>query len=121
MKNKRYVLSFIILGMLLLFFLALNLCAGSVQVPLRAVLDILGGREADGTFTDIIMEIRFPRALAAAVLGGALALSGYLLQTFFQNPIENMTSGRIDKKAYTLYYKGNPGIFLFNFFLQIFL
>ena len=84
MKNKRYVLSFIILGMLLLFFLALNLCAGSVQVPLRAVLDILGGREADGTFTDIIMEIRFPRALAAAVLGGALALSGYLLQTFFQ-------------------------------------
>ena len=33
------------------------------------------------------MEIRFPRALAAAVLGGALALSGYLLQTFFQNPI----------------------------------
>ena len=87
MKNKRYVLSFIILGMLLLFFLALNLCAGSVQVPLRAVLDILGGREADGTFTDIIMEIRFPRALAAAVLGGALALSGYLLQTFFHNPI----------------------------------
>ncbi len=51
------------------------------------VLNILGGREADGTFTDIIMEIRFPRALAAAVLGGALALSGYLLQTFFQNPI----------------------------------
>ncbi len=37
--------------------------------------------------TDIIMEIRFPRTLAAAVLGGALALSGYLLQTFFNNPI----------------------------------
>ena len=87
MKNKRYVLSFMILGTLLLFFLALNLCAGSVRIPLGEVLNILGGREADGTFTDIIMEIRFPRALAAAVLGGALALSGYLLQTFFQNPI----------------------------------
>ncbi len=87
MKNKRYVLSFMILGTLALFFLALNLCAGSVRIPLGEVLNILGGREADGTFTDIIMEIRFPRALAAAVLGGALALSGYLLQTFFQNPI----------------------------------
>lgn len=76
-----------ILGTLTLFFLALNLCAGSVRIPLGEVLNILGGREADGTFTDIIMEIRFPRALAAAVLGGALALSGYLLQTFFQNPI----------------------------------
>lgn len=87
MKNKRYVLSFMILGTLTLFFLALNLCAGSVRISLGEVLNILGGREADGTFTDIIMEIRFPRALAAAVLGGALALSGYLLQTFFQNPI----------------------------------
>ncbi len=87
MKNKRYVLSFMILGTLTLFFLALNLCAGSVRIPLGEVLNILGGREADGTFTDIIMEIRFPRALAAAVRGGALALSGYLLQTFFQNPI----------------------------------
>lgn len=76
-----------ILGTLALFFLALNMCAGSVRIPLGEVLNILGGREADGTFTDIIMEIRFPRALAAAVLGGALALSGYLLQTFFQNPI----------------------------------
>lgn len=87
MKNKRYVLSFFILGILVVFFLALNLCAGSVQVPIKAVLHILSGGDADGMFTDIIMEIRFPRALAAAVLGGGLALSGYLLQTFFHNPI----------------------------------
>ena len=29
----------------------------------------------------------FSRTLAAAILGGALALAGYLLQTFFHNPI----------------------------------
>ncbi|MCI9470826.1 MAG: iron ABC transporter permease [Lachnospiraceae bacterium] len=87
MKNKRYVLSFFILGILVLVFLALNLCAGSALIPLREVLHILGGGEADRMSTDIIMEIRFPRTLAAAVLGGALALSGYLLQTFFNNPI----------------------------------
>ena len=33
------------------------------------------------------MSIRLPRALMAALLGGALALSGFLLQTFFANPI----------------------------------
>ena len=33
------------------------------------------------------MNIRVPRIIAAVILGGALALSGYMLQTFFNNPI----------------------------------
>lgn len=36
---------------------------------------------------DIIWTIRFPRILMAAILGGGLSLSGFLLQTFFENPI----------------------------------
>ncbi|MCI8745954.1 MAG: iron ABC transporter permease, partial [Lachnospiraceae bacterium] len=87
MKNKRYVLSFFILGILVLLFLALNLCEGSVAVPFSEIIGILLGEETDEVFRDIIMTIRFPRALAAAILGGGLALSGYLLQTFFHNPI----------------------------------
>lgn len=35
----------------------------------------------------IIWKIRLPRILMAAMLGGALSLSGFLLQTFFSNPI----------------------------------
>ena len=35
----------------------------------------------------ILFQIRIPRTFAAILLGGALALSGYLLQTFFHNPI----------------------------------
>ena len=35
----------------------------------------------------IIWTIRLPRVLAAAILGGALSVSGFLLQTFFANPI----------------------------------
>ena len=35
----------------------------------------------------IILSIRLPRVLAAAILGGALAVSGFLLQIFFRNPI----------------------------------
>jgi iron complex transport system permease protein len=80
-------MGFLILGILAVVFLAINLCAGSVNIPLSEVGKILTGQEADALYSDIIWQIRFPRALAAAVLGGALALSGYLLQTFFHNPI----------------------------------
>lgn len=87
MKKKRYIFAFLILTILLLVLLAVNLCAGSVAVPLGDVVKILRWQEADAVFADIVLRIRFPRAVAAAILGGALALSGYLLQTFFHNPI----------------------------------
>ncbi|MBQ0065211.1 MAG: iron ABC transporter permease [Firmicutes bacterium] len=38
-------------------------------------------------YQNIVTNIRLPRILAALFLGGALSVSGYLLQTFFQNPI----------------------------------
>ena len=41
----------------------------------------------EGMNARILWEIRLPRTLAAGILGGALALAGYLLQTFFHNPI----------------------------------
>lgn len=86
MKN-RYPASFLILTALLLCFLALNVCVGSVNIPLKEVLDILGGGGSGSTQRDIVLGMRLPRALAALLLGGGLSLSGYLLQTFFHNPI----------------------------------
>ena len=55
---------------------------------------MLKGSGADETFTDIVMGIRFPRAMAAAILGGGLALSGYLLQTFFTGNFLRRKTGR---------------------------
>lgn len=87
MKRNRYGIAFLILIVLVFAFLAVNICAGSVNIPFSDVLKVLGGREVDAVSADIVLRIRFPRALAAAILGGGLALSGYLLQTFFHNPI----------------------------------
>jgi len=87
MKKNRYGSAFLILIILVLVFLAVNVCAGSVGIPFSDVWKILSGQESDPVFSDIVLQIRFPRALAAAILGGGLALSGYLLQTFFHNPI----------------------------------
>lgn len=87
MKNNRFALAYLILIVLLSGFLVLNICIGSVNIPLSDVWLILTGHGTDAIYTDIVMQIRFPRALAAAILGGGLAISGYLLQTFFHNPI----------------------------------
>lgn len=85
--KSRYIAAFILLAALAIVFLAANVCIGSVNISFAEIIRILTGKEADATFADIVLQIRFPRALAAAILGGGLALSGYLLQTFFHNPI----------------------------------
>ena len=86
-KKSRYIAAFITLVILLGVALAANICIGSVSVPVSQVWDILTGEQADEVYRNIVMQIRLPRALGGAAMGGALALSGYLLQTFFHNPI----------------------------------
>ena len=65
-----------------------NLCLGSVETSPAEVLRILAAGPSDAsTATQVIWQIRLPRAIEAVLLGGALSLSGFLLQTFFNNPI----------------------------------
>lgn len=79
----RYFLCFAFLAALLMILLIWNLNAGSVDFTPGEILSILLGPPDTG----IIWGIRLPRLLAAAILGGALSVSGFLLQTFFANPI----------------------------------
>ena len=75
-------------GGLLLALLGLfvwNVNAGSVSLSPGEIWHILLNRGGDNGA--IVWNIRLPRILAALLLGGALALSGFLLQTFFSNPI----------------------------------
>lgn len=67
--------------------MAANLCIGSLDFSVAEVARALAGADPDAMASQVIWQIRLPRALAAAVLGGALALAGFLLQTFFNNPI----------------------------------
>ena len=76
---------FSILILALLLLIVWNINAGSVHVPPGEIVSILLG--GGGENAVIVRNIRLPRILAAALLGGALALSGFLLQTFFANPI----------------------------------
>ena len=86
-RQVRIAGAFLLLIMLLLLSLIWSVCSGSVSVPIMEFLQELREPKLRGMAWTIIWEIRLPRALAALILGGALALSGYLLQTFFHNPI----------------------------------
>ena len=77
---------FLLLLVLLVTFLIWNLLAGSVRLPASEIWAVLHGG-GDLTQRRILLNIRLPRLLAAMILGGALSVSGFLLQTFFHNPI----------------------------------
>ena len=86
-RTLRYIIAFTVLVLGICVFFVLNVCIGSVKISLKDVLAALAGRTIDETINTIIWNIRQPRTVAVFILGGALALSGYLLQTFFHNPI----------------------------------
>ncbi|MCI8280239.1 MAG: iron ABC transporter permease [Lachnospiraceae bacterium] len=90
MKKKvylRYWVSFLLLLVLLVLLVLWNVNSGSVSLSPREIVRILLNREGEDTAVHIIWDIRLPRILAAIILGGALSVSGFLLQTFFGNPI----------------------------------
>lgn len=86
-KEKNSILSGCILLLLLLFiFLILNICLGSTSVSIKEICEVILGR-GDFISRQIIIDIRLPRIIGVLFLGGALSVSGFLLQTFFHNPI----------------------------------
>ena len=84
-RKAIYAVGFLSLGVMLMILLVLNVAIGSSKMTLGQVMQILFTRE--GNNSAIVWNIRLPRLLTAALLGGALAVSGFLLQTFFGNPI----------------------------------
>ena len=84
----RYGAAFISLAVLFVIILIASINTGSVHISVMEIINILLKRTGEEAAAySIIWKIRLPRLLMAAVLGGALALSGYLMQTFFRNPI----------------------------------
>ncbi len=106
-RNRRRAWIFFALALLLGLLFVLNLQLGSVKIAPDEVFGILLSGKGDPAALQIVLQIRLPRALLAAVLGGALALAGFLLQTFFHNPIAGpyilgISSGAKMAVAFTL-------------------
>ena len=84
-RHGRLALGFVLLSVALIGLVFLNIVAGSTSLSIREVFD--GLTNAQSPHRVIVMDVRMVRILPAILLGGALALSGFLLQTFFANPI----------------------------------
>ena len=84
-RRFRYTLCFVSLLIGMFILLVANVMVGSARLSIPQVLSILFTKTGDNAA--IIWKVRMPRLLAAAILGGALSVSGFLLQTFFANPI----------------------------------
>ncbi|MBQ8092670.1 MAG: iron ABC transporter permease [Clostridia bacterium] len=89
MKHIKFRIPLIYCLLVSAFFaiLVLNVNTGSLSISPGEIFRILLHGSDGSKAANVIWKIRLPRLLAAAVLGGALSVSGYLLQTFFRNPI----------------------------------
>ena len=86
-RHMRYFVTTITLLLALAVLIMLNTGIGSVKITLADTLSAILKGNTGSAPHDIIWKVRLPRMTAVAILGGALALSGFLLQTFFNNPI----------------------------------
>ncbi|MBP0966656.1 MAG: iron ABC transporter permease [Oscillospiraceae bacterium] len=86
-RTARTAAGFLILILLAALLFCLSLTTGTGSISASEAIGILMQGKADSPAARIIFDIRMPRALSAMLLGGALAVAGFLLQSFFRNPI----------------------------------
>ncbi len=86
-RKSRYCFAFAGLFLFLLIFIIWNINSGTIHLSLNEIFKIIFQKKGEQTAFNIIWEIRLPRIIAVVILGGALSVSGFLLQTFFGNPI----------------------------------
>lgn len=91
---KSYGLILIVLFILLIVTCVLSVCVGAVKISASELWSIVAHRAGLGSavnFTSqqeaVLLNIRLPRVLLGAVVGGALAIAGSTLQGLFRNPL----------------------------------
>jgi len=89
MKKISNVRNRVVLLVLLVLLAASLLAAaatGAVNIEIREIIDILINR-TETVNSSILLEIRLPRIVLAAVIGAGLAAVGGVMQGIFKNPL----------------------------------
>lgn len=82
-KGRRILLLFILIFIALFSLFALSVGSAQVQSPWKYIFD----RSLSGAGHDIIWDIRYPRVIAALLVGMALGVAGALSQSATNNPL----------------------------------
>ena len=85
--NKGTV--FLLISTLLIILLfCVSMIIGAVDIPVSEVISILSGKTSEkASWQYIVLQSRLPQTITAMLCGGALAVSGLMLQTAFRNPL----------------------------------
>ncbi len=78
---KRNTLLFTLFTALLDVLFVLDICCGSVFIPLRELF------ATEGIHHQILLDLRLPKAITAILAGSALSVTGLMMQTLFRNPL----------------------------------
>lgn len=89
--HRRWLVQGLLL-LALLLTIALSCSLGDKSIAFGTVVDALLGKKAALGTTEsvdlmIVRDIRLPRVIVAVLVGGALAVSGAVMQAIFRNPL----------------------------------
>ncbi|MBE3582361.1 MAG: iron ABC transporter permease [Thermoanaerobacteraceae bacterium] len=94
LEQKRWRARILILLLVVLLFttMAAAVRVGAVPIPLSDLLRVLGLMPGPAYTVDpvkeaIILELRLPRVVSAALVGASLAVAGATFQALFRNPM----------------------------------
>ena len=77
-----------ILAATLVVAVLLSMTVGAVRVSAQNILAAASGEHAlSAAESTILWQVRFPRVLAASMIGAALSMAGLLFQGLFRNPL----------------------------------
>ena len=86
MGKKKFVFSIILCLTLLSIMAIFSISLGAKSIAFTKVIDVLLGNDPDSLDAAIILQ-RIPRTVFGILAGGALGISGALMQSITRNPI----------------------------------
>ncbi|MBR2463778.1 MAG: iron ABC transporter permease [Spirochaetaceae bacterium] len=86
-KNKKaiFITAFLFFALIFIFFL--SLCCGRYEIPLKDIFNFVLNQNINPMSERIILYLRIPRTLLSTLIGIALALSGTIYQSIFNNKL----------------------------------
>lgn len=84
---RSFTRYYITLSIVVLLLFVANICLGTISIPIGDLIATILGNGTNETHNIIILSSRLPQAITALFSGAALAVSGLMLQTLFNNPL----------------------------------
>ncbi|OQO33844.1 FecCD family ABC transporter permease [Staphylococcus aureus] len=85
-RKRRTTLTYIVSLCFLFICIYLNMAIGSSKINFRDIVHYVTGH-TDTKATFLLYNVRVPRMIAGLFIGGALAVSGLLMQAMTRNPL----------------------------------